>query len=257
MQHLGRIPPAKSVNRLIRIGNREQLPLRLSSRHDGGEQAKLIGREIVIFIDEDETQALVQGIGNRWVFPKQLPGQPDQILEIEQPLIDQLVTIRFRDGLHRVGTKRDALHRRDIRVRFSLANPLPDLCDLDVVHLVVAGGLQCEANDVRAAELVTDLKSVWNAKLGAMISQQIERPAMHRSSVHMRIRPLGDTVLKFVTGFVGIGQREDLIRLGMTVVQQPGNPLRDRVRFAAARRRDDQHMPVEALELNDATLTIR
>lgn len=55
------------------------------------------------------------------------------------------------------------------RVRFPLANPLPDLCDLDVVHLVVtAGGLQCEANDVRAAELVTDLKSVWNAKLGAI-----------------------------------------------------------------------------------------
>ena len=73
----------------------------------------------------------------------------------------------------------------------------------------------------------------------------------------MRIRPLGNPVFELESGFVGIGQRQDLVGFCMTVVQQPRNPLRNRVRFAAARRRNHQHMPVEALELNDAALAVR
>lgn len=72
----------------------------------------------------------------------------------------------------------------------------------------------------------------------------------------MRIRPPGNTILEFEAGLIGIGKRQDRFWFSVTAVQQPGDPLRNGMGLAAARGRNDQHMPVKALEVNDAALAV-
>jgi hypothetical protein len=255
-QHLIRIASPKSEDRLIWIGDDHHLPPRDRSGCDGGQQAVLLAREIVVLVDEDKTNPLVERFADMLMLPDEIGGQHDQIVEVEQLGFPHLQAIGRFERRHDGFVERGALHRRPIRIALALSEPITGLAHLIRPEHRYARGRRRQPDQIFASIVVTDLKRFRNANFGTVPPQEIVGPAMQGRRTHVRIGIFSDPVLELPPGLIGVGQREDLLGFRVTALQEPGDPLRDGVRLAAAGGSDDQHMPIEALMLYDAPLTV-
>ena len=202
---------------------------------------------VLIFVDEDESVALVEAGADFVVFAQQRRNVKQQVVEIGGIRSGQLDLVcrigRLDDLSQGVARPRLVLLRGD-QIVFRPAYGLGDALRREPL------GVDLQACQRLPQRLITVVGVVDRVVLlqpdqGGVFSQQPRTKAMKSAHPDGRIagEPL-DPPAHFVGGLVREGQGENVLA-GYSLLQQPSDAMRDDARLAAARSGQDQQRSVE------------
>ncbi len=256
---------AEGVDRLVGVTDDDELGgrhLRLARRHVDlrgqlPDQHVLRVVRVLVLIDEHVPEAPPVVLGDVGEGLQDVDRRHDEVVEIERVGLPQTALIH-RVGLreHRVG---GGLRARGGRLALSVADAageglLVDELVLEVAHLVreaarrVPLGIEVELahhrrHEALAVGRVVDREVRLQPNAPGLAAQDPHARTVERADPHgPGARPDEglDALAHLARGLVREGDRKDLARLHIAVVEQVGDPVRQHARLARTGARDDE-----------------